>query len=132
MTGEDVARALEILARAPLKVCKDTRTKLELASRKLLKLEPERIRECLKRVLTSEFRTNVLTEYSNLMFNMIPHLETTYGLGQYNDEHKYDVYKHTIETLNNLDEYDDIVLIMATILHDIGKPQTLCYDVNGD
>ena len=44
------------------------------------------------------------------------------GFEHKHPHHHLDVWEHTLLVLKNLNEYDDLELKMAGLLHDIGKP----------
>ena len=59
---------------------------------------------------------------------LLPELKQTQNISQPAQYHDKDVYGHTMDVLDNIKP--DLVLKMAALLHDIGKPQTKL--VNGD
>ena len=58
--------------------------------------------------------------YENEIFNLIPELEYEKGFDQRSKWHCYDVWNHTIATINACDMNPNDRLIM--LLHDVGKP----------
>lgn len=65
----------------------------------------------------------------------IPELEALDGMEQPPDYHKYDGRLHTIHTVANLvrdhkgvDEAERDLVVMAALLHDIGKPKTRAWN----
>jgi len=63
----------------------------------------------------------LLDLYVRLLAIACPKLQELYGVSQYNPAHIYDLYNHTLHTLQYTTVYNDYILAMAAILHDIGK-----------
>jgi tRNA nucleotidyltransferase (CCA-adding enzyme) len=57
---------------------------------------------------------------------ILPEIELSYGLGQREDFHKYDVFEHTAQTLR----FSDKSIRLAAVLHDIGKG--ICFQRSGN
>ena len=47
-----------------------------------------------------------------------------FDVSQYNKYHIYDVFKHTLHVMHYTTQYNDYILSMAALLHDIGKKRT--------
>ena len=83
----------------------------------------ERIRDEIMKMLTSKKPSigfDLLHELTLLPI-ILPELEEGYGIDQ-NEFHKYDVYRHNVETCNHM-SIDDMIGRLAALLHDIGKPR---------
>lgn len=63
------------------------------------------------------------------LFRLIPELEKCKGFNQNNDWHIYDVYEHILHVVDYVD--NDIILRLAALFHDIGKPLVYKEDING-
>ena len=63
------------------------------------------------------------------LFKLIPELEKCKGFNQNNDWHIYDVYEHILHVVDYVD--NDIILRLAALFHDIGKPLVYKEDING-
>lgn len=63
-----------------------------------------------------------LLNSTGLLKHISPELETCVNVEQDNRYHKYDVFSHLIFTCDNCES--DLVLRLAGLLHDIGKPAT--------
>lgn len=70
-----------------------------------------------------------LKEAREELFEIIPELRAEEGFQQNNRYHVYDVWEHTVEALRYADE--DIILRLAVLLHDVGKPRCYTEDDNG-
>ena len=83
----------------------------------------ERIRDEIMKMLTSK-KPSIgfdLLHDLTLLPIILPELEEGYGIEQ-NEFHKYDVYRHNVETCNHMG-MDDMMGRLAALLHDIGKPR---------
>ncbi len=64
-----------------------------------------------------------------VMGQLVPALRPCIGFEQYNPHHKFDVYKHTIRAVQNAS--NDLIVRLAVLLHDVGKPSCFKRDENG-
>ncbi|OGG15394.1 hypothetical protein A3D77_07695 [Candidatus Gottesmanbacteria bacterium RIFCSPHIGHO2_02_FULL_39_11] len=93
----------------------------------LSKISGERIRDELIKILSSDYPSDgiMVLKNSTLLDSIIPEFVICFGVGQISPKrhHTLDVGTHLIESLRNCPSKDPIVRL-ATLLHDIGKPQT--------
>lgn len=84
----------------------------------------ERIRDELLKILASSYPTDgiQLLLGSNLLPHIVPEMIASQGVIQ-GGRHKFDVWKHALESLRECPSSDPIVRL-ATWLHDVGKPVT--------
>lgn len=91
------------------------------------KIAKERIKEEFFKILASPnpYDGMILFRNSGLMQEIIPELEKCFGVEQKSPgrHHIYDVGTHLFMSLKNC-KSDDTVTRFATLIHDIGKPQT--------
>ena len=59
----------------------------------------------------------------------MPELEICIGFDQHNPYHEKDVFNHTLDVIDNME--NDLILRLAALFHDIGKPETFSLDKNG-
>lgn len=87
-------------------------------------LSKERIREEFNKILLSEkpSRGIKLLKKLKLLDLIIPEIKVCYDFDQHNPNHNLDVFKHTLKVLDNIES--DLVLRLAALFHDIGKPKT--------
>ena len=90
----------------------------------------ERISTELLKLLCGENVLNVLTEYKSVIGVFIPELKLEFDFAQYGKKHGYDVWMHTVHTVNNIE--NDPVLRLTMLLHDCGKVATHKLDENGN
>jgi len=94
------------------------------------KISRERVRDELFKILKSAhpYEGIVLFKDSGLLEEIIPELSKTFGVEQKSPgrHHIYDVGTHSLLSLKQVAERNsDPVVRLATLIHDIGKPQTL-------
>jgi len=96
----------------------------------ILKISPERVQQEINKILLSEYPEYIKKIYDyGMMEPIIPELHKCFGVDQKNENHIYDVGEHIIETIKYIP--NDLILRLAAMLHDIGKPQTMTVDANG-
>lgn len=91
----------------------------------------ERIRDELNRILVSEKPSkgiNIMLE-TGLLDIILPELADCKDLKQENPHHRYDVYDHIINSLDNIRPELHLRLIM--LMHDLGKLKTKTIDKSG-
>ncbi len=93
------------------------------------KISKERIHDELIKILSSKYPHEgiLLLKNSGLMNYILPELTNTFGVEQKSPErhHIYDVGTHSIMSLKFVAERNpDPIVRLATLIHDIGKPQT--------
>ena len=97
----------------------------------LEKISRERVRDEFSRILLAPDRArglDLLTE-SGLMRHIAPEVYDLVGCEQPPQWHpEGDVYTHTRIMLDMLDDEPSLELVLAVLLHDIGKPPTFTYD----
>ncbi len=67
---------------------------------------------------------------TGLLAQFAPELAAMHGVTQ-NIHHIYDVWTHTLKTLESLPPDSGITLKLAALLHDVGKPETRSVDEQG-
>ncbi|MEA3296834.1 MAG: CCA tRNA nucleotidyltransferase [candidate division Zixibacteria bacterium] len=85
---------------------------------------PERIGEELNKLLTLAEKPSHgfrLMQTSGLLREILPELESCVGVDQPGGYHKYDVFEHTMHTIDAC--RPALMLRMAALFHDIRKPQ---------
>lgn len=111
-------------------------------------IEPETEKACfelayllknisVERVVDELFKTIVQDDAYKIMFDyidiwgvVIPELLKMKGFEQHNPHHIYDVLKHTCVALKGASK--DLIVRLAVLFHDIGKPDSFSLDENGN
>ncbi|SDZ06309.1 tRNA nucleotidyltransferase (CCA-adding enzyme) [Proteiniborus ethanoligenes] len=126
-----IIRGVRFSAQLQFNIDKDTALAMTNNKSLLNNISKERIREELLKILLTDKPSDGIRELISLglMDYIIPELIESVGFEQKNPNHDKDVFNHIMEVLDNIDQ--DIVLRLAALLHDIGKPQCFSIDENG-
>ncbi len=108
---------------------KDTAEAIHRNKSSLDKLAKERITAELFGLLCGEHAADVLEMYSDIIALILPPIADMFGVEQDNPHHIYDVWNHTLHVVKNIPA--DIVLRLAALLHDVGKPYCKTVDADG-
>lgn len=90
----------------------------------------ERINVELCKLLCGGGVLDILLNYSDVISTIIPELKPCIGFNQNNRYHQYTIYEHIAHAVSNYTGSDMVVKI-ALLLHDIGKPSCYTEDENG-
>lgn len=85
--------------------------------------------EELYQILLTDKPSSILKNREKELFYLIPELEKCKGFDQNNDWHIYDVYEHILHVVDNVNQ--NLVIRLAALFHDIGKPFSYTEDENG-
>lgn len=120
-------RAIRIAAELGFKIEGKTLSAIKRNATLIEKIAKERIKDELMKILASPnpYEGIVLFRESGLMVKILPELEKAFGVEQKSPgrHHIYDVGTHSFLSLKNCKSQNPIVRF-ATLIHDIGKPQT--------
>lgn len=115
-----ILRALRFAATFSFEIEKGTEAAM-FQKKELLKFVSwERIRDEFSKILVAHDGPRVLEKYRDIVAVFIPEIQPMFDLKQRTDYHKYDVWKHTISTVQCTP--DVLLLRLAAFFHDIGKP----------
>lgn len=132
-----ILRALRFSSILEFKIEEETSKAIHEYKSLLSTVSKERIKSELDQILSGNKVLDVLEEYKDVFFEIIPELKDTYDFDQRNKFHKNTLYKHLINVCknvytNNDSSNDQIVLTRtAALLHDIAKPKCFTIDDNG-
>ena len=120
-------RAVRIATELGLLIEDKTFEAIKKHTARINKIAKERVRDELLKILGSShpYEGIVIFKNSGLMSEILPELEDTFGVEQKSPgrHHIYDVGTHSLLSLKNCKSQDPIVRF-ATLIHDIGKPDT--------
>ena len=127
-------RAVRIAAELDFKIEEKTLNAIQANAKTIERISKERVRDELLKTLASAhpYEGIILLRESNLLEELIPELEKTFGVEQKSPgrHHIYDVGTHSLMALKYCPSTDPVVRF-ATLIHDIGKPQTFKKMPNG-
>jgi len=108
----------------PFDIEEKTKKAIAKNSKNLKLIALERIQDELNKILVSDFAAEgiELLRELKLLQHIIPELEKGYGVGQ-NRHHIYSIWEHSILSLKNCPSVK-LEVRLATLLHDIAKPDT--------
>jgi len=128
--GEDalrMMRAVRIAAELGFLIEDKTFEAIKKNAPLINKIAKERVKEELFKILSSPnpYEGIVLLRSSGLLMEILPELEKCFGVEQKSPgrHHIYDVGNHLLTSLKNCKSTDSVTRF-ATLIHDIGKPQT--------
>lgn len=122
-------RAIRIAGETGFKIESKTLQAIKDNANRIGKISRERIKDELFKILASNrpYEGIVLLHDSGLMEEILPELSKTFGVEQKSPgrHHIYDVGTHSLYSLKEVAKKNDDPLVrFATLIHDIGKPQT--------
>ncbi len=124
-----ILRCLRFSAQLGFSIEEQTRQALWKKKDLLLSLSQERVREELAKLLCGKQAEQVLREYGEVVFTVLPELAAMKGCAQETPFHCYDVWEHTLHALSHAPKEPD--LRWAVLLHDTGKPGKKSFSADG-
>ncbi|MDP9018698.1 MAG: HD domain-containing protein [Candidatus Eremiobacteraeota bacterium] len=118
-------RAAQFAARFGYQVTELTRTEMAAAAPLVKTVSAERVADELSKLLERAPKPSVgleLLRETGVLACLWPELIEGVGVDQ-NEWHAHDVYRHTLATVDATPP-GDLVLRLAALLHDVGKPRT--------
>ena len=125
-----IIRALRFASVYGFEISSDTAQSIHNNAGLLNNIAVERINVELCKLLCGKGVLDILLNYSDVIATIIPEIKPCIGFNQNNRYHQYTIYDHIAHAVSNYTG-QDIIVKVALLLHDIGKP--LCYteDENG-
>lgn len=124
-----IMRALRFSATYSFTIEEKTAQALLDLKDRLLLIAPERIREELMRLIAGAAATDILREYAQVLFTVLPELAPMHGFEQFNPSHHLDIWEHTLQSVSAMTP--EPMLRLAMLLHDAGKPACFFRDKKG-
>lgn len=125
-------RASQFAARFEFAVTERTMAAMRAAAPLVATVSPERVRDELIKLLETSARPSIGLEVmreGGLLPFVVPEVAEGIGVEQ-NQYHRYDVYRHTLVTLDAV-RPGDATLRLAALLHDVAKPRRKTVDEQG-
>ncbi len=124
-----ILRALRFASALDFEIEEKTAQSL-LKNRALLgNISEERIAKELLKLVCGKGAKRILTDFSPVLFEILPELQPMYKNSHDNPHHCYDIYEHTLIAVESIDP--EPTLRFAMLLHDCGKPAVKKFDENG-
>mgnify|MGYP002413152080 CR=1 FL=1 len=127
-------RAVRIATQLSFQIEEETLNAIKSHAPLIHKIAKERIHDELMKIMGAENPVHgvELLRETGLLEEILPELEKTFGVEQKSPQrhHKHDVGTHLLMSLKECKSTDPIVRF-ATLIHDIGKPQTFKKQDNG-
>jgi tRNA nucleotidyltransferase (CCA-adding enzyme) len=125
-------RACQFAARFEYAVEQDTFQAIAKHAALIATVPPERVQQELNKLLAQAGQPSIgiwLMQRAGLLTYILPELAAGVGVTQPGDFHRYDVFQHSIKTVDHVPRDKGLELRLAALLHDIAKPQ--CRDLAG-
>jgi len=125
-------RGIQFAARFEFGIEKETYESLCKNAKLINTISAERIQEELNKLLTKAKYPSTgfrLMHKTGLLKEVLPELEACIGVEQPGGYHEYDVFEHTLLTVDSAPR--DLVIRLACLFHDISKPQARALTEDG-
>ena len=124
-----IFRALRFSCKLGFEIEKSTAKAIKNLSHLLVNVHPQRIRDELTALLLTDKAPDIISEYREVFFCIIPELKKTEDFRQITAHHRYDVFIHTLNAIK-FAPYDAEIRF-ALLFHDIAKPDCHTTDKAG-
>ena len=125
-----ILRGLRFAARLNFAIEEQTARAMFAQKHLLSALAAERVQAELLPLLCAPGAVPVLRQYREIFAVILPELVPMFDFDQQNKHHLYDVWEHTLHTMEHIPPRPDLRLVM--LLHDCGKPARFSIDFRGD
>lgn len=92
------------------------------------RIAAERVRVEFVKLLCGYSAADILRRYREVIAQFIPEIQPTFEFCQKNSHHRYDVWEHTLHSLEAVES--EPVLRLTMFFHDLGKP--MCFTQSAD
>ena len=131
-----ILRALRLASMRGYKIEDNTACAMRENAHLLKNISGERIHVEFTGIVTGRYASPIIREYLDILGVIIPELLAMKGFDQHSIYHHLDVLEHTLAVLDGIPIGPDGKrcedLAIASLFHDIGKPETFRLDGNGE
>lgn len=124
-----ILRALRFKSRLGFCLEQKTHQAMKENAHDLKIISVERIYHELQGILLGDFVVETLNENPTIIEVILPEIKPMLGFNQHNPNHCDDVWIHTLNVIANTPK--NIILRLAALFHDMGKPHTFTMDEKG-
>lgn len=125
-----IMRAIRFASQLGFMIMPDVEDEIHRQCENLKNVSIERINSEFCKIVVSDGVCNHLVLYSDVFSLIIPELKDMFLFKQNNPYHIYNVYTHTLMALGYC-ESKELIVKLAVLLHDIGKPHSYQDDEDG-
>lgn len=124
-----ILRALRFASVLDFEIDPETAESIHKNKHLLKNISVERIFVELSKLLCGKKAGDILREYKDVIFFVLPELEPMNNCTQNHERHIYDVWNHTVKAVETIPPEPE--LRFAMLFHDSGKPHCKTTDENG-
>ncbi len=128
--GLRILRAIRFASVLGFEIEEQTSAAIHACRRLLDNIARERIREEFSKLLCGRNAVSILRQYSDVIGQFLPEILPSVGFAQNSKYHCFDVWEHTLQALSKT-ESSSLLVRLAILLHDIGKPHRYTEDAQG-
>lgn len=125
-----IIRGLRFASVLGFNIEKDTELAMFDLKDNLRNVSNERVSTEFCKLITGKNATEILRKYRDIIAVFIPEITEMFDFEQNSPYHKYDVWEHTIQAVDNIPA-NMLTLRLSAFFHDIGKPKTYTQDEKG-
>lgn len=130
-----ILRAFRFQAKLGFDIDKDTQDAVERLYTRLDSIQNERIHNEIIKAFSGKHIVKAVKQFQSVLTYVFKPMKKAVGLQQNNLNHIYDVYTHSVASLEAYQNYwgksPDYRVALAIYLHDIGKPECISTDDKG-
>ena len=115
-----ILRCLRFASRLGFSIEPATACALRRQKELLLEISHERVKLELEKLLIGDHAEEILREYADVLFVVLPELAPMRGCTQERPYHCFDVWEHTLHAVGAVP--DEPIVRWAALFHDCGKP----------
>ena len=124
-----ILRCLRFASRLGFSIETATADALQRQKGLLTEISHERVKIELEKLLVGEYAEEVLREYSDVLFVVLPELAPMKGCTQERTYHCFDVWEHTLHAVGAVPP--DPIVRWSALFHDCGKPGVKTFEPEG-